>query len=358
MKKIYTTILMLSALYVMGQQEGQSHISQYTINAFLVNPAVSAEEDMAVARAGYRKQWVNIPGGPSTMYISAHSTYGKNHGAMTQKGAYHNWHGFGGLIYQHSAGALRETNSYMNYAYNLKLSKGHGFGTKHVDGLRLSMGSFVGIKSQRWDQRLLTEMHYLTANDNPESVTLDVTTAQNLTTIDGSVGMLLYLPEKFYFGLSVFQIFGSKLKTDEQLLNKHYYITAMYKAQMQQHSYIVPSFLIKSVPGAPSSIDGGLKYDYDDRFWAGINTRFGNNISVDGNQFAPNAATIYVGALIEHAHSKGLHRSHGRRYGLEVFYSFDATLSALSYASNGSHEITIGFRLPPVFRAGNAEDGW
>ena len=354
MNKVFVLLsVFISAVSIsFGQQSAQ--ISQYGINAFLINPAVSASEDFFTVKAAHRTQWVSVPGAPTTTYLNAHSTVGKDHSVMGHKGGNHNWHGVGGLIYQHQVGALRENNVYLNYAYDLKISSGSGFGLHHHDGVRLALGTFLGVKNQRWDRIGLTQKHTLTDNEAAGTVELDVTPSGPSTVLDGSIGGMIYLRDKFYVGFSAFQLFSSKITFTNSRLNKHYFFTASYRFRGGEHHYFIPTLLVKGVQGAPLSTDLGLKYDYDDKLWLGGSLRFGNDLSVqEGSSLGFNTFSVFVGTLIQfQTHEQG-HTKIKHRYGLEIYYSYDMTLSALNQFSKGSHEVTLGLRLPPMFKNQN-----
>ena len=59
----------------LAQQRPQ--YSQYMLNNYLLNPALTGIEDYADVRFGHRQQWVGLEGAPVTYYVSAHMPVGK-----------------------------------------------------------------------------------------------------------------------------------------------------------------------------------------------------------------------------------------------------------------------------------------
>ena len=349
----------------------QAQYSQFMVNPYLVNPALSGAEDFLDIKFGYRQQWVGLGEGnsaPTTMYFSAHMPIGKANVAQTHKGDYHNWHGIGVLAYKDQQGIYNATNgnsnkwsntyAALNYAYNLKLTDGSGFNAHHKDGMRLAMGAFLGMNKGA----LNTDFTYPIDIDPTQSgVDPSAFGGSNVSTMDFdlSIGGLLYFREAFTFGLSTFQSLGGTFDfvNNNSRFKRHYYAHLAYKFEMQDHIYIWPSLLWKQV-GNIISYDLNARLDYHDQIFGGISFRMGNGV-----EFRNSAVTLMAGGLIEliehnHDFRKGKHR-----YGIEIFYSYDISTNFYTPAGydaydKGSHEIILGFRLPPMLMERNAEDTW
>ena len=82
--------------------------NQYTINKFSLSPAYAGTGDGFEIFGTYRHDWVGVPGSPLTKFISADG--------MVCKGM-----GLGGTISSQEAGIFRNQTASLSYAYHLKL---------------------------------------------------------------------------------------------------------------------------------------------------------------------------------------------------------------------------------------------
>jgi type IX secretion system PorP/SprF family membrane protein len=57
--------------YRLSAQQNPQY-SQYMMNTYLINPAVVGIEDYTDIKVGYRNQWTNFEGAPTTYYLTAH----------------------------------------------------------------------------------------------------------------------------------------------------------------------------------------------------------------------------------------------------------------------------------------------
>lgn len=341
-----------------AQQDGPSQSTHFMVNPFIINPALSGSEDNIDLKMGYRQQWAGIDGAPRTMYLSGHMPVGKPHTAQTHPGDYHNWCGVGFVAYQHSAGPLSETSVYGNFSYNLRLTKGSGYGWKHRDGLSLSMGMFLGMKNIGWNQEELTQIKTPGVQGEADYVALDVNPENAGSVLDGSFGAMLYYRNQYYLGISANQLFAGQMGFgDGNRLSPHFYLTAGAKWETQDDIYLLPSILTKKVFGAPWSIEANLRVDIKDRFFGGVSLRGGNSGSLS-QPFNFDALGLMVGTQIEW--KEGIHNFRRGKHSvaIQLFYSYDVPLSALAAQSSGGHEITCGFLLPAMFNERNAEDTW
>src|SRR6186713_1139634 len=77
MKKILTTVGFSFTLFVaMAQQK--PHYTQYVLNQYIVNPAITGIENYVDLKASHRMQWTGIQDAPVTTYLSAHGPLGKS----------------------------------------------------------------------------------------------------------------------------------------------------------------------------------------------------------------------------------------------------------------------------------------
>ena len=75
LRNILTGVLMLVGLAMFAQQEQQ--YTMYFVNPYTINPALAGTEDFIDIKLGGRYQWMGIEAAPKTIYLTAHSTLGK-----------------------------------------------------------------------------------------------------------------------------------------------------------------------------------------------------------------------------------------------------------------------------------------
>src|SRR5690349_9603682 len=76
-------VLLMLVIYrpVIAQQ--QPHYTQYVINNYLLNPALSGIENYTGAQIRHRRQWSGITDAPVTTYLTAHMPRGKQDDRIT-----------------------------------------------------------------------------------------------------------------------------------------------------------------------------------------------------------------------------------------------------------------------------------
>ncbi|OKL40908.1 PorP/SprF family type IX secretion system membrane protein [Pontibacter flavimaris] len=301
-------ILILSILAVamqaMGQQRPQH--SQYMLNNYLLNPAISGIEDYADIRLSHRRQWVGIDGAPTTYYLSVHTPLNK--GAASNK--YHRalaHHGVGAIIHTDKTGPLRRTGLSVSYAYHLPLTT----------SINLSGGVSTGLIRNS-----------INANDLDFSNDNDPLLGGgniNNTVLDLNLGLWLY-SRNFSVGVAGAQLledagsFNADRNNEAVLpLQRHYFITGSYRLEPTESIDVIPSVMVKLADPSPASIDASLRVMYAERFWLGGAYRHND------------ALTAMVGVYISPL--------------LDLSYSYDFTTSDLNRVSAGTHEVVLGFKL-------------
>lgn len=303
---------------VMSTAQQQAQFSQDMVNPYMINPALSGVEDFIDIKAGVRQQWVGVDGAPVTRYLTAHSSVGKTHHPRTKRNDYHNWHGVGGMFLNDQAGGLGMNTIVANYAYNLKISDGKGYGMHHKDGVRLAIGTFLGM----------TQFNFL---DQPTVQIEGDNALQSLRSkkpwvTEASLGGMLYYLDKFYVGFSGMNLLGNSFNRNNDNISdisrfvRHYYFISAYKQKIGEDGlFLMPSVVARFASPLPVSIDINLRLDYKDTFFGGISYR---------NQ---DAIALLAGVIYNDT--------------FEFGYSYDVTLSDLGEYSKGSHEIIVGLRL-------------
>lgn len=324
---VYFICLMFFSILGFSQQRAQ--FSQYMVNNYLINPAVAGSENYVDIKSGYRQQWAGMNDAPQTFYLSGHAPIGKPNWNSTKKNDGENWHGVGGMFYSDQVGPTSSNSFYGSYSYNIGLTPSRGYGRNKKDGIRLSLGAFLGIHQNRVDASKLQTLE-------PGDLAISGEGVQTQLVPDASFGARFYFRDLFYLGASAFQLFESSLQfnalTENSRLSRHYFLTGGVKLQVSEDVYIIPSTLVKVVNAAPVSVDLNTRVDYQDKYYGGVSYRHGDAIA------------FMVGLILD--------------YRFEFGYSYDVTTSALNTYSNGTHEIVLGYRILRDAQVRNPNDFW
>ncbi len=307
MKNNIFLIMMLFCLTlankVLAQQRAQ--YSMYMNNNYVLNPAVGGTTDYTEFKALYRNQWTGFEGTPKSIFLTGHTSIGKQL-LEDESVKPMPFHGVGGYIFRDDTGPTKKIALFGSYAYHLPLT------TK----LTLSMGAFAGFQHYSVQK----DLDFYTDSDPA----LSGQASKLLPDID--LGAWLY-HKNYYVGIASFQVLNNKINfedignTDEDgKLNNHFFLSAGYRVQINEDFMVVPSFVMRGVYPAPVQFDINAKVRYKDFAWAGISYR------------NKDAIVALIGATIK------------SRY--EIGYAYDFTTSNLKYYSGGSHEIMIGYRIP------------
>src|ERR1700694_638877 len=139
MKKIFAIQFMLWCGLTAAAQQ-RPHYTQYILNNYILNPALSGIENYTDVKISGRDQWVGLDGAPKTMYLTIHTPIGKKDfktsatsydmpGENPRGNAY--WqnytasephHGVGLSIIDDKTGLYNRFSATVSYAYHLGLS--------------------------------------------------------------------------------------------------------------------------------------------------------------------------------------------------------------------------------------------
>src|SRR5689334_25206376 len=72
------TIPLICFLAIFSQAQQRPHYTQYILNNYILNPALSGIENYTDLKMSARDQWVGLNGAPKTYYLSVHGPIGKN----------------------------------------------------------------------------------------------------------------------------------------------------------------------------------------------------------------------------------------------------------------------------------------
>ncbi len=296
MRKIILALAFIS--FMTAAQSQQLHfMSQFVQHNAMYNPAAAGFADNNVIGVSYRNMWSSFPGNPKTEMI-----YGDFQ--LTKLKA-----GLGTYVYRDETGPISRTGFQLAYSYHINARN---------DKSRFGIGLELRGVQYAIDKSKLTDA----LGSDPV-----LAGSSNKFAIDAGAGVY-WSNRKLSIGAAVSQLIESKLQfsnvPDAKLggkLYRHYNFTANYKIQTGDDIYLIPNAMVRLIENSPSEYDLGMKVDYQDKLWWGLNFRV--------NQFW----SIQAGVKLKQR--------------LRACYSYDYYVTPISVFAAGSsaHEIGLRFDL-------------
>ncbi|HEV8284869.1 MAG TPA: type IX secretion system membrane protein PorP/SprF [Chitinophagaceae bacterium] len=333
MKKFFVIISMVLANAIaFGQQ--RPHYTQYILNNYILNPAISGIENYTDVKLSVRDQWVGLNGAPRTAYFTIHGPIGKTDyrttatsysipGENPRGKAY--WesytaaephHGIGFAAINDRTGSFNRFTAYVTYAYHIGLNS-----TTNLAGGFSAGITKIGLDKSKTD---------FSGTGDPNDPAAGAAYDGYLNKVKPDIGVGLWLYSRDYFiGLSAQQVVPQKLTfVDDAIaaptgrLIPHLFLTGGYRFLLTNDINAIPSLMVKYIRGSSENdfqFETNLKLQYQDRLWIGGSYRY-----QDG----------YAAML-------GLNVSNTFNIG----YAYDFTTTKLNTVSRGTHEIVLGFVL-------------
>lgn len=328
MKKVFLIALTcLCGVVAMGQ--AKPFYTQYILNNYILNPAVTGIENYTEIKFSNRNQWTGITGAPVTTYFSIHTPVGKTDlrtSATSFEVPGENprgqrlWeeytapdphHGLGFTAMNDKAGYINRWSVNATYAYHKPLSV----------KTTLSAGFSGGFTSVNLDRSKIEW-----ANLDPNDPAVGISTGE-LKKVKPEIGAGLWLySAKYYVGLSVLNIIPGKAKfvTNDKYgtsYTPNYFVTAGYRFSLTDDIMVMPSVMLQYWQPQLTGIHTTVKFQYLDKVWAGGSYRFSDLISGYSAMAGVNVSNTF-----------------------NVSYSYEvATTSRLRTYTNNTHEIMLGF---------------
>lgn len=307
-----------------SQQKPQ--YTQYILNNYILNPALTGIENYTDVKLSHRHQWVGVQDAPITTYFTIQGPLGKKDDrenatsfhkpGQNPRGKYY-WedyqaakphHGIGLSIINDRTGPLNSFVATVSYAYHIGLSA----------QTSLALGFSAGINDLSLDRNKLFF-------DVPVDPAVYTSGDINKIKPDFNAGLWLY-SASWFAGISAQQIIPQTIAfVDRQVAQRpgrlvpHLFGQAGYRFLIDEDWNLIPSVMVKYVDPLPVQVDLNAKLQYQDFLWAGMSVR-----TYDG--FA-----AMIGMNVSNTFNVG--------------YSYDLTTSKLNTISKGTHEIVIGFLI-------------
>ncbi len=329
MKTVFVAVAVLITTLVYSQ--AKPSYTQYVLNNYILNPAVTGIENYVDIKVSNRNQWTGIPGAPNTNYITIQGPIGKTDmrtsatsfdvPGKNPRGKQY-WqdytappphHGIGFSVINDKAGYLNRWSTYASYAYHLPISV----------KTTLAVGFNAGISSVTLDR---SKINF--ANLDPNDPAIGYSSG-DLKKIKPEVGAGLWLySAKYFAGISVLNIIPGKFKfvKDQKYgtyYTPNYFATVGYRMNLNEDLNLIPSVMVQYWQPQLLGVHVNAKLQYLDRLWVGGSYRYGNFVSGYGAMAGLNISNI-----------------------LNVSYAYEvATTSRLRAYTGNTHEIMVGFML-------------
>ncbi|NJN76946.1 MAG: type IX secretion system membrane protein PorP/SprF [Saprospiraceae bacterium] len=302
-KLLLSSALLLFSLTVMAQQPAQ--YSLYMFNQYNFNSAYAGLDESVSATGVFRRQWLGLPGSPSTQDFNVHLPL------YLVKGA------FGLGIENDALGA--ERNIKITAAYNYQQQIGDSW---------ISAGIRGGILQKTLDGTVLIPRD----QDQIDNYIPTGIATSMAPIVDAGV---YFKNESLQIGLSANNLlensvdFALNEPTNIKFLRNYFFIFA-YNLDIGSKINVSPSILVKSdIQEIQTDFSAIVKYN--DNIMVGASFRGYNSNTID-------AVVMMAGMKVTS--------------NITIAYAYDLPLSGLSATNTGSHEIMLNYNLNKVFGAG------
>jgi len=328
--KFATSLCVSVLLWSVSYAQQKPQYTQYVLNEYIINPALSGIENYFDLKISHRHQWVGISDAPVTTYItiqgpidkkddrssattlfptaSGENMRGKQYWDEYAAAPAHS--GVGLQIINDQAGPFNTFSITGTYAYHMPI------GPK----TNLSAGLGIGARKLTLNQNKL-----FFGEDYPVDPAVYTSGELGKTRMDMNAGLWLY-SANYFVGLAALQILPQKIDFSDNAVTltkgktvPHLFATVGYRFLLNDDINMLPSIMVKDVSPVPTQIDYNVKLQYQDLVWIGATYRGKYGFA---GMAGFNAANYFT-----------------------FSYSYDYSTTQLNTVSKGTHEIIIGFAL-------------
>jgi type IX secretion system PorP/SprF family membrane protein len=289
-RSFFVVLLMALGLGAAAQQDPM--YNQYMFNTLAFNPAYAGSADVFTVMALSRHQWVGFEGAPTTQTLLAHTPLKAQNLAV----------GFTAIT--DKIGPSRQTSVYGDFAYRIRTS----------EETQLSFGLKAGLNMLQADIASLSTVEVDPANVNIQGQLLP------------NFGFgLFWHSETYYLGLSAPKLLENDIGVASTAVlataseRRHYFLIGGYVFDIDRDLKFKPSFMLRTVAGAPLSLDLNANFLLYERIWFGALYRVGNAFGLMG-QYQINDQ-------------------------FRAGYAFDLTTTRIGAYNAGTHEIMLSYDL-------------
>lgn len=329
----------LSLIVSASFAQQKPHYTQYILNNYILNPALTGIENYTDVKICARDQWVGLNGAPKTFYLSVHGPIGKKDykttptsfslpGQNPRGKAY--WedyeaskphHGLGFFVLNDNTGLYSHFTADVSYAYHLGLSP----------RTNIAAGFSGGINKISYDRSKATPV-----NPNDPAIGNAGEDIYKLVP-DLNAGIWLYSAD-YFIGLAAQQVASQRVAFANDAagfkLEPHLFATAGYRFLLNDDINAIPSIMLKYVWGSPVTpqFDINVKLQYMDLLWVGASYRLQDGYAA---MFGLNVASRF-----------------------NLGYAYDFTTTELNTVGRGTHEFIVGFLLGNRYKDNCPRNVW
>lgn len=316
-------LVLLVARPVTAQQ--RPHYTQYVLNNYILNPALSGIENYTDVKMSARKQWMGLKGAPETFYFSIHGALGKADYKTSAtsfnipgenprgKSYWENYtasdphHGIGFFMVNDRTGLYNRFQADVSYACHIGLSP----------RTNMSAGFSGGISKISYDRSKATPV-------DPYDPALGNSNSLYKLTPDLNAGIWIYSAD-YFIGIAAQQVLPHQVSLTgnspgfEEVT--HLFTTAGYRLGLNDDINLLPSVMIKYIPSSALApqFDLNVKAQFRDLFWIGGSCRIKEGFAA------------MLGLNVANTFNLG--------------YSYDLSTTKLNTVSRGTHEMIVGFLI-------------
>ncbi len=301
MKKLLFLLLFVLASLGKGLiAQDEAIFSHYVQSPILLNPAAAGFTDEYQLQLNARSAWSGFDEAPKTMAVRLNGPVGESFG-------------IGAAVISESAAQLNRVKGQLDVAIRL----GFGQKVKGVTPFQMAFGFFTQFERITLDPALLTNP-LLQAGDELISNYLN---GQN--NFDAGVGIYGSYMDNTFGGITLNNLVSNRLDnisgaSSDNVLNYTFLLGHRFRVKSLDLE-LTPSIMMRNVQGAPFMMDFNLQAGFlDNKLITGLSYRY------------LGAMGLLLGTQLD---------------GFFFYYSYDLSFANFQSYSNGSHEMTVGYRI-------------
>jgi len=288
-KTIYLILFLLSAMCATAQQQPQ--FTQYMFNKSVLNPAATGSTEAICINVGGRWQWIGMKDDSGSV-INPQSYY-----LNMEMPVYSIRSGVGLTVNYQKIGFETNMNIKLNYAYHQPIGDNH----------KLSFGLSFEYLNKTID---FTQFYPFDIGDP----LLDNQSKKSGSFNDIGAGIYYRFKDKFYAGVSVARLLGSKSKVGnvEYNLDAHYYFMAGYNFSLKESrkdNLVLSTGVLVQTIFSSTQLELNAMLRYNNRYWGGLMYRLNDAVGIIAgmnlNDFSFGMSYDYSYSSMRNAGGKG-----------------------------------------------------
>ena len=298
MKEFLLTLLAFCLVGSIAAQD-EAIFNHYVQSPIILNPAAVGFDNEYQLQLSARAAWSGFDDSPKTIAARLNGPVGKSFG-------------IGGTLFSESAAQQNRMKGKLDVAFRF----GFGAKTKKVYDFQMAFGFYTQFERITVNSGIL---------NNPlvqqgDEVLMNFIDGENR--FDAGIGVYGSYKENTFGGLTINNLVSNRLDNisgESTESNFNYTFLLGHRFQVGDEVQITPSVMLRDIQGAPQMFDFNLQAGFlDNKLITGLSYR---NLGSLG---------LLLGTELD---------------GLHFYYSYDLSFADFQAYSNGSHELTVGYRI-------------